>query len=142
RRLQPFRCSADFREASSSEAAGVAGDVAAAVIRKPFDRDGQAIDLAEPVLDGSHHQVAHALAGDAAGSGQEAHGFPITAVERKPTPHPLAIVTADLKAVGAPTPITFIHRNAAVMAPLVPANVAIEQQTVNLHDPVDSLVIG
>ena len=28
------------------------------------------------------------------------------------------------------------------MAPLVPANVAIEQQAVNLHDPVDSLVIG
>ena len=37
---------------------------------------------------------------------------------------------------------TFIHCNAAVMAPLVPANVAIEQQPVNLHDPVDSLVIG
>ena len=68
--------------------------------------------------------------------------IPITAVERKRNPHPLAVVTADLKAVGAPTPITFIHRNAAVMAPLVPANVAIEQQTVNLHDPVDSLVIG
>src|SRR5262249_34416946 len=30
----------------------------------------------------------------------------------------------------------------AVMAPLVPANVAIEQQAVNLHDPVDALVIG
>ena len=42
-------------------------------------------------------------------------------------------VAADLKAVGTPTP---------VMAPLVPANVAIEQQAVNLHDPVDSLVIG
>jgi hypothetical protein len=57
-------------------------------------------------------------------------------------PYPLAVVAADLKAVGAPTPITFIHCNAAVMAPLVPANVAIEQQAVNLHDPVDSLVIG
>src|SRR5262249_39130995 len=104
---------------------GVAGDVAAAVIRKPFDRDGQAIDLAKPVLDGSHHQVAHVLAGDAAGSGQEAHGFPITAVECNRNPHPLAVVAADLKAVGAPKPITFIHCNAAVMAPLVPANVAI-----------------
>ena len=57
-------------------------------------------------------------------------------------PHPLAVVAADLKAVGTPTPITFIHSNAAVMAPLVPANVAIEQQAMNLHDPVDSLVIG
>src|SRR5262249_35619017 len=89
-----------------------------------------------------YHQAAHALAGDAAGSGQEAHGFPITAVERKRNPHPLAVVAADLKAVGAPTPITFMHCNAAVMAPLVPANVAIEQQAVSLHDPVDSLVIG
>jgi hypothetical protein len=71
---------------------------------------------------------------EAPGSGQEAHGFPITAVERKHDPHPLAVVATDLKAV------TFIHRNAAVMAPLVPANVAIEQQAVNLHDPVDSLV--
>ena len=43
---------------------------------------------------------------------------------------------------GHPTPITFIHCNAAVMAPLVPANVAIEQQAMNLHDPIDSLVIG
>jgi hypothetical protein len=96
-----------FEPDVAGEAAGVAGDVAAAVIRKPFDRHGQAIDLAKPVLDGSHHQVAHVLAGDAAGSGQEAHGFPITAVERKRNPHPLAVVAADLKAVGAPTPITF-----------------------------------
>ena len=41
-----------FEPDVAGEAAGVAGDVAAAVIRKPFDRDGQAIDLAEPVLDG------------------------------------------------------------------------------------------
>jgi hypothetical protein len=66
-----------FEPDVAGEAAGVAGDVAAVVIRKPFDRDGQAIDLVEPVLDGSHHQVAHVLAGDAAGSGQEAYGFPI-----------------------------------------------------------------
>src|SRR6201982_217808 len=77
-----------FEPDVASEAAGVAGDIAAAVIRKPFDRNGQAIDLAKPVLDGSHHQVAHVLAGDAAGSGQGAHGFPITAVEGKRTPHP------------------------------------------------------
>src|SRR4029450_5461691 len=130
-----------FEPNVAGEAAGVAGDIAAAVIRKPFDRDGQAIGLAKPAADASHHQVAHVLAGDAAGSGQEAHGFPITAVERKRNPHPLALVAADLKAVGAPTPITFIHCNAAVMAALLPPNVAIEQQTVNLHEPGNSLLI-
>src|SRR5262249_33445910 len=121
-----------FEPDVAGEASGVAGDVSAAVLRKPFDRAGQAFARAKRVLDGSHHQVAHVLASDAAGSGQEAHGFPITAVERKRNPHPLAVVAADLKAVGAPPPITFIHRNAAVMAPLVSANVAIEQQAVNL----------
>src|SRR6266446_10150805 len=102
-----------FEPDVAAEAAGVAGDVAAAVIRKPFDRHGRAIDLAKPVLDGSHHQVAHVLAGDAAGSGQEAHGFPITAVERKRNPHPLAVVAADLKRLyashllsGRPCPVS------------------------------------
>ena len=65
-----------FEPNVAGEAAGVAGDVAAAVIRKPFDRNGQAIDLAEPVLDGNHHQVAHVLAGDAAGSSQEGSWLP------------------------------------------------------------------
>src|SRR5262249_50686471 len=36
-----------FEPDVAGEAAGVACDVAAAVIRKPFDRDGQAIDLAD-----------------------------------------------------------------------------------------------
>jgi hypothetical protein len=31
-------------------------------------------------------------------------------------PHPFTIVAADLKAVGAPTPIAFIDRDAAIMA--------------------------
>jgi len=43
-----------FEPDVAGETAGVAGDVAADVVRKPFDRDGQAIDLAEPVIDGSH----------------------------------------------------------------------------------------
>ena len=47
---------------------------------------------------------------------QEAHGSPITAVECKRNPHPLAVVAADL------TNANFIHCNA-----LVPAKVAIGQ---------------
>ena len=43
-----------FEPDVAGETAGVAGDVAADVVRKPFDRHGQAIDLAEPVIDGSH----------------------------------------------------------------------------------------
>ena len=94
------------------------------------------------MLDGGHHQVTHVLAGDAARGGEEAHGFPVTAIEREGNPHPLAVVAADLEAVGAPAPIALIHRNAAVMPPLDTAGVAIEQQAVDLHHPVDPLVIG
>src|SRR3974377_794376 len=87
-----------------SEAAGIASDVAAAIVGQPFDRDRQAIDLAEAMLDSRHHQVAHIVAGDATRGGQEAHGLAIAAVECEGNPHSLTAVAADLKAVGAPAP--------------------------------------
>jgi hypothetical protein len=79
------------------------------------------------MLDGGHHQVPHVVAGDAARRGKEAHGFPITAVQRESDPHPLAIVAADLEAIGAPAPNALIDRNAAVMPPLDTASMAIKQ---------------
>jgi hypothetical protein len=75
------------------------------------------------MLDGGQHQVAHVVAGDAACGGEEAHGFPITAIERKRNPHPLAIVAADLEAIGAPASIALIDCDAAVMPPLDTASV-------------------
>ena len=94
------------------------------------------------MLDGRHRQVSHVVTGDAACGGEEAHGFPVTAIEREGNPHPLAIVAADLEAIGAPAPIALIDRNAAVMPPLDTASMAIEQQAMDLHRPVDPLVIG
>jgi hypothetical protein len=123
----------------ASEAAGIASNVAAAVVRQPFDGDRQAVDPAEPMLDGGHHQVPHVVAGDAARGGEEAHGFPVTAIEREGDPHPLAIVAADLEAIRAPTPIALIDRNAAVMPPLDTASMAIEQQAMDLRS---SLALG
>jgi hypothetical protein len=93
------------------------------------------------MLDGRHHQVPHVVTGDAACGGQEAHGFPVTAVEREGDPHSLAIVAADLEAIGTPAPITFIDRDAAVMPALGTTGMAIEQKAMDLHHPVDPLVI-
>ena len=107
-----------FETDVASEAARIAGNVAAAVVRQPFDGDRRAVDPAEPMLDGGYHQVTHVVAGDAARGSEEAHGFPITAIERKRNPHPLAIVAADLEAVGAPAPIALIDCDTAVMPPL------------------------
>jgi hypothetical protein len=48
-------------------------------------------------LDGRHFQVPHVVARDAARRGEEAHGYPITAAQRKSDPNPLAVVAADLE---------------------------------------------
>jgi hypothetical protein len=45
------------------------------------------------------------------------------AIEREGNPHPLAIVAANLEAIGAPAPIALIDRNAAVMPPLDAAKI-------------------
>ena len=131
-----------FKPDIASEAAGIACNVAAAIVGQPFDGERQAVDPAEPMLDGGHHQVPHIVAGDAARGGEEAHGFPVTAIEREGNPHPLAIVAADLEAIGAPASIALIDRDAAVMPPLDTASMAIEQQAMGLHHPVNPLVIG
>src|SRR5271163_4485111 len=91
-----------FKADVASEAASIASDIAAAIVREPFDGNRQSIDRAEPMLNGSDHQVTHILACDATSGGEEAHGFTITAVEREGDPHRLSILAADLKAVGAP----------------------------------------
>jgi hypothetical protein len=93
------------------------------------------------MLDGRRHQVPHGVTGDAACGGQEAHGFPVTAVKREGDPHSLAIVAADLEAIGTPAPITFIDRDAAVMPALGTTGMAIEQKAMDLHHPVDPLLI-
>src|SRR5262249_31381300 len=53
----------------------------------------------------------------------------------------LAIVAADLEAIGTPAPITFIDRDAAVMPAHGTTGMAIEQKAMDLHHPVDPLVV-
>jgi hypothetical protein len=48
-------------------------------------------------------------------------------------PHLITVVTANLAAVGAPTPIAFIHGDATVVPPLGTTGMAIEHETVGLH---------
>lgn len=135
------RCSR-FKADVASEATSVASDVTTAVVGEPFDGQRQTIDPTEPMLNGSHHQVTHILAFDPACGGEETHSLAITAVQCKGNPHLLTVVATDLEAVGAPAPIAFINRNAAVMAPLDAACVAIEEQAMDPHGAVDPLVIG
>jgi hypothetical protein len=61
---------------------------------------GERLTLPNRCLDGRHHQVTKVVAGDAARRGKEAHGFPITAVQRESDPNPLAVVAADLQALS------------------------------------------
>src|SRR6516165_3641074 len=74
--------------------------------------------------------------------GEETHGLAITAIEREGDSHPFTVVAADLKAVGAPAAVALIDGDASVMAPLDAAGMAIKQEAVDLHHPVNPLVIG
>jgi len=125
-------CRSWFQTDVASESARITSDVAATVVGQPFDGGRQPIDPAEAMLDGHHHQVPHVVTRDAACGGEEAHGFPVTAVERKGDPHSLAIVAADLEAIGTPAPITFIDRDAAVMPAHGTTGMAIEQKAMDL----------
>lgn len=127
----------------AGKAAGFSGGVAAAIVGQPFDSGRQAVHAAEAVLDGGDHEVAHVLGGYAGSGSNEAHCLAIAAVEREGDPHLLAVVAADLEAVGAPAGVAGIDRDAPIVATLVTlAAMALEQQAMHLHHPVDALGIG
>ena len=91
------------------------------------------------MLDGGHHEVAHVLARDAAGGCHEAHGLPVAAVEGEGHAHALAVVAADLQAVRAPAGVARVHGNAPFVPALFAAGVALEQEPVHLHTPVNQV---
>ena len=131
-----------FEADVASEAACLAGDVTAAIVGQPLDGDRQAIDQPEAMLDGSEHQITNVLTADPTCGSEETHGLAITAIEREGDPYPLTVVAADLKAIGAPVAVARIDGDASVMSPLDAAGMAIKQQAVDLHHPVNPLVIG
>lgn len=63
--------------------------------------------------------------------------FPIAAIEREGDADFFAIVTADFEAIG-----TLDADPAVVFASLLTASMAFEQEAVDLHHPVNPLVIG
>src|SRR5215471_489331 len=122
------------------QSTGLTGGVRRAVIRQPFNRLGQFVDQAEAALDAFDHQVANVGAVDAAGRCHPGDRLAVAAVEREGDPHLLAVVAADFEPVRAPAGIGAIDRDAAIMPPFLAASgMALEQQTVRLHDPVDPL---
>ena len=63
------------------------------------------------------------------------------ATPRSDDPHVLAVVAADLEAIGAPTTVALVYCNPTFVPPLNTANVAIGE-AVDLHHAVDPFVIG
>ena len=96
---------------------------------------GRRFDQPEAMLDGSEHQITNVLTADPTCGSEETHGLAITAIEREGDPHPLTVVAADLKAIR-------LDGDAPVMSSLDAAGMAIKQQAVDLHHPVNPLVIG
>src|SRR5262249_57873563 len=92
-------------------------------------------DRAEAMLDGSEHQITNVLAADAAGGGEETHGFAITAIEREGDPHPFTVVAANLKAVGAPAAVSPLDRAASLLAPPHPPRPASHHEALGPPHP-------
>ena len=67
------------------------------------------------MLDGSEHQITNVLTADRTCGSEETHGLAITAIEREGDPHPLTVVAANLKAIGAPAAVARIDGDASVM---------------------------
>jgi hypothetical protein len=100
----------------------------------------QFVDQPEAALDALDHQIANVGTVDAAGGRHPGDRLAVAAVEREGDAHLLAIVAADLEPVRAPAGVGAVDRNAAVMLPLLAGSgMALEQQPVHLHDPVDPL---
>ncbi len=68
--------------------------------------------------DGGEHQIAHVIAADAGGGGDEAHGLAVAAIERKGDAHAFAVVAGDLEAVGAPAAISLVDHDPPIVSSL------------------------
>jgi hypothetical protein len=103
----------------------------------------QPVHLAEAGLHGRDHEVLDILALDALGGDHKAQGLAVAAVEREGDAHLLAIVAADLQAVGAPAGVAGLNRDPAIVPTLLAAAaVPLEQEAMQLHDSVDPLGVG
>ncbi len=103
----------------------------------------QAVHLTEAGLDGGDHEVLDVLALDAFRRRDEAQGLSVAAVESESHADLLMIIAADLEAVGAPSEVRAVDRDAPVVATgLVLARMALKEKAVMPHDAVDALVVG
>ena len=128
-----------FEPDVAGEAAGVAGDVAAAVIRKPFDRDGQArpnrYSTAATIRSRtSSPAMPPVVARKLMASRSQQSSANATRI-RSPLSQPISKPSEHQRRLRSSTAMRPSWRHSS------PAGVAIEQQAVNLHGPVDSLVI-
>jgi hypothetical protein len=128
-----------FKTDVASEAAGVAGNVAAADNHSMVS--GKRLTLPNRCSTAATIRSRMSLPEMPAVVAKKLMAPRSQQSSAKATPHPLAIVAADLEAIGAPAPIAFIDRDTAIMPRLDTASMAIEQQAMDLHHPVDPLVM-
>jgi hypothetical protein len=125
------------------QALGVIGDVARAIVGEPFNRPRQLVHRPKAVFDRGDQQVLHVLTLDPIRRGHMAQHLAIIAVEGKSDLHVLAIDTADLEPVRTPAQVGALHGHAPVVPALLgPSGMALQQQVMGLHDPVDPLMVG
>ena len=132
-RLQPQLAGEDAR---------LAGGVGAAVVGEHLDRLGCPAGAEAPLYRHQHH-VAHVRSADpGAGHRRPANDLPVAGVDDEGQADNLAVPAGELQPIRAPAQVGADHHHPAVMAALgVRLAAAFQQQVVDLHDPVDALVV-
>jgi hypothetical protein len=144
------RCGSWDEADVSRETPGIVRCIAAAVVGQPFDGVRQLVDAPEAMLDGGDHEIADIAGRYAACCCDKPHGFPVAAIESEGDADPgsgpgqalFAVVAGDFETIGAPAAVAGVDRDLAVVPTFLAAPaVSLQQQTVELHDPVDPLGI-
>lgn len=83
------------------KASRLPSNVARSVVAEPFCGTGQTGNLPKALDHRLHHHIPNEFAADARGRRGKGDRLPIATIEAEGHPHPFAIATADLKAIGA-----------------------------------------
>ncbi len=125
------------------EDAGIVGGVDRAVVREPFHRLWRA-NPAKAHLDGFEHHVADVGPADpCVRDGAPGDHLAVVGVENEGAPDDRAIPAGKFEAVGTPAQVGAHHHDLAVVDTTgAIAAVLLQEQSVDLHQPVDPFVIG
>lgn len=131
------RCCAGLQIQLSGEPPRFMRGIRGTVVRQPLHRCVRQL-IAEALFYRPQHYILHGRTVVATGTRRPVYGFSVATVQRERYPQFLAIVAAELEAVGAPPLVTFSNGHFPSMRPLRGryCRFTLKQQRILTHDAV------